>query len=349
MPLPTDGGDSGAWGAILNAFLTDLETRVVSLEATEVNSQSGTDYTLAVTDISKIVEMTSASDAVVRVPWDFDDLFGDGSIEIYQYGAGEVRVDTGSILPLLLDSDPRVAFLMHEASGQLQDESGNNLDTFAGTGTAVYGVPGVPGNPPDSAISFTGTQEFHVSDNALLDLGDSFALEAVIKRNSATAANQGIISKGANAYYMRLKNDHKINLLKSGATDISSSTATITDTTDFHHVMVEKSGATVAIYVDGAEGHSAPAAATCADNAAGLYIGAQGSGPSEPADLVIAGAVAYPAPLGATKAAEHAEAWLNGITIHNADDFRTLRAQHSSVILRRRAANEWVLQGDLKA
>ena len=57
------------------------------------NSQSGTTYTLALTDADKVVEFTSASAVTLTVPANATVAFPVGSaIEVFRYGVGEVSV-----------------------------------------------------------------------------------------------------------------------------------------------------------------------------------------------------------------------------------------------------------------
>jgi len=174
-------------------------------------------------------------------------------------------------------------------------------------------VTGIPGDPGRTAIGFTTTQEFHrVAGPAAYDLGDVFTLERWIKRNNATAANYGIVGKGATAYYMRLSSDNKIHLLKDGTADISGSTATITDTTTWHYVACTKNGAsTVTIEIDGVEGHSAPTADVCVNAGGDFLIGADAPGTSDRADLTTAHIAGYPTVLSHATLLSH---YQTGIT-----------------------------------
>lgn len=63
---------------------------------TALNSQSGTTYTLVLTDAGKVIETTSASAVTLTVPPNSSVAFSTGTwIDIYQYGAGQITVTNG--------------------------------------------------------------------------------------------------------------------------------------------------------------------------------------------------------------------------------------------------------------
>lgn len=144
--LPVVNGDTGAWGTILNDFLSvslnpdgtlkNLLTGAGSPEGVVTatpgqvyirtdggigtvryiketgsgntgwlpisnyavtNPQSGTAYTLALTDIGKIIEMSNAAANTVTVPPEASVLFPIGTmIDVCQYGAGQSRIVAGA-------------------------------------------------------------------------------------------------------------------------------------------------------------------------------------------------------------------------------------------------------------
>jgi hypothetical protein len=172
----------------------------------------------------------------------------------------------------VLADTPRVYYRLDESSGLPQDSSGNGLHITNVDGVPTYGVAGaLPSDPSATALSFAGAADLERTDNALLDLADTFTLEAWIKRGSTSSSAFGIVSKGTGAYYMRI-NNNALNLLRSNIADIVSSTTTITDTTTWHHVACTKTGATAKLYIDGVDVTGSVSDSTCANNTEDLNI-----------------------------------------------------------------------------
>jgi hypothetical protein len=119
--LPTPGSDDGTWGNVLNEFLSQslqgdgsLKSGVVTsanldsaiqsqldsiatLPRVSATTQSGTTYTLALSDAGSAVEFTSASAVTVTVPPDSSVAFPVGTvIELLQYGTGTLTIAAGA-------------------------------------------------------------------------------------------------------------------------------------------------------------------------------------------------------------------------------------------------------------
>lgn len=96
--LPTPGGDIGTWGTELNDFLLVAHNADGSLKDLAVAvSQSGTTYTLALTDAAKVVELSNAAAITVTIPPNTSVSFPIGTVILLgQYGAGAVSVAPGS-------------------------------------------------------------------------------------------------------------------------------------------------------------------------------------------------------------------------------------------------------------
>lgn len=92
-------GDT-AWGGDLRdtiAGVNDHQTRVVALESSAsvivVNTQTGTSYTLVLTDAGKCVEMNNAAANTLTIPLNSSVTFPLGTvIEVFQLGAGQTTV-----------------------------------------------------------------------------------------------------------------------------------------------------------------------------------------------------------------------------------------------------------------
>lgn len=99
--LPTIGSDVGAWGTVLNAFLQIAH----NADGTLKDNLSGllgqntrtANYTLALTDQNKVVEMNVATANSVTVPANASVAFPVGTvIEITQLGAGQTTIVAAS-------------------------------------------------------------------------------------------------------------------------------------------------------------------------------------------------------------------------------------------------------------
>jgi hypothetical protein len=155
------------------------------------------------------------------------------------------------------------------------NQAANNAGTYQNSPTLGV-TPGIS-DIGDTAVTFNGTtQDVQVNDANSLDLGDTFTMEAWIKRTATLGTNQGIISKGSGGYYMRMGTGNNLELAKSQIGSIVASTTTITDT-NWHHVVATKTGATCKLYIDGVDVTGAITNLTCVDTALHLRIGADGT------------------------------------------------------------------------
>lgn len=95
--LPTPGGDVDTWGDELNEYLLVAHNADGTPLEIVATTQSGTSYTLALSDANDIVEFTNASPVTVEVPPNGTVAFPTGTVVgLYQYGAGQVTVAPGS-------------------------------------------------------------------------------------------------------------------------------------------------------------------------------------------------------------------------------------------------------------
>lgn len=114
MPTwPTTGQDP--WGTDLKAYIDDSVTEAVDaveveLGNTPLNAQTGTTYTLALTDKGKFVTMTNGSASTLTVPPSTDVAFAVGdTIEGAQMGAGQVTLTAGAGVTLHASPGLKVA------------------------------------------------------------------------------------------------------------------------------------------------------------------------------------------------------------------------------------------------
>jgi hypothetical protein len=129
----------------------------------------------------------------------------------------------------------------------------------------------------NKAVTFTGTNYAAVPDQAALDVGDTFSLEAWVKRSATQGTVQSIIQKGIGTagFDLQFAADNKLTLAANGVT-IVQSTTTQTDTSAFHHYVVTKTtGTAVKVYIDGIDRTGTVTSTVVADTASPLYIGAK--------------------------------------------------------------------------
>jgi len=130
-----------------------------------------------------------------------------------------------------------------------QDIAGTNQGTITGTVDYEAGIVrgGFTLDGVSSAVKVGNPLSFHIQD---------LTLEAWIRRGSstrATAAGSGgfLFAGDTGGYGFGLLDDGRLMLEQIGLSYVASSQA-ITNTTDWHHVAVTKSGTEVVFYIDGA-------------------------------------------------------------------------------------------------
>ena len=136
-------------------------------------------------------------------------------------------------------------------------------------------MAGAIGGDPDTAASFDGSTGWvSVPDAAVLDTEDSFTIEAWIRRGAiSTASTQVVVSKQDGSWVLLVDEGNHLVLRRSRVADVASSTATIDDTTTWHHVAVTKNGASVHLYLDGSDVTGAISDSTMVDNGQPMAIG----------------------------------------------------------------------------
>lgn len=155
----------------------------------------------------------------------------------------------------VLADGPKLYWRLGETSGTTAaDETANAL---SGTydGTPRLGVAGGLAGDANTAVEFhraDATDSITRADSAALDTGDVFSVECIFKRAAHSGVNESLFSKGSGSYVVRINTSGGILLRKFGTADIVTSTINITDT-DYHHLIVTKSGATSKIWIDGVD------------------------------------------------------------------------------------------------
>lgn len=202
----------------------------------------------------------------------------------------------------IISDSPRLYWRLNEPSGSFSciDYSGNSL---AGGIACGLGYPGLHSGNPSSAF-FNGSSQYVLyPDTALLDLGDTFTLEAYVKRDPAGSGVRTLIDKGAGAYSLRLNASNQLELARSGIAVIVASTVALD--TNPHHVAATKTGSTVKLYVDGVDVTGTVTNATCTNTSNDFQVG-RGPTTSNYYYGLISDVAVYPVALSAGRITAHA-------------------------------------------
>ena len=210
----------------------------------------------------------------------------------------------------VLADSPAAYYRMNEASGLIQDSSGNGNHATASFGTPTYAQTGaIEADASDDAILFDGsTERFEIDDDATLDLGDVFTLECWINR-SRTGVDEWVIGKGTGAYAMRIIPTNELELTASFVAGIVDSTVTVLDD-GWHHLVITKSGATSKLYIDAVDVTGTVSDATCVNTGIVLSIANNGpdGGNDSPTGAVLDEVAVYPTALSQARVLAHFEA-----------------------------------------
>lgn len=94
--MPTTYPISAAYtdGQVLTAAnVNGISTAINEIAALQINAQTGTTYTLALTDVAKVVTLTNANAITLSINTDANVNFAIGTqILLYQGGAGQVTI-----------------------------------------------------------------------------------------------------------------------------------------------------------------------------------------------------------------------------------------------------------------
>jgi len=181
----------------------------------------------------------------------------------------------------VLADAPKAWYRMQEASGLIQDSSGNAMHATSQVSTPTYGQASpITTDATAKSILFGSAQNFQIPDNNLLDVGDTFTVEAWYKRTSATnATNESWIDRGTAAFKLLVTgttDQPPGNILvatKPGTADFWTSSVGVGDT-NWHYIVFTKSGSTRKWYLDAIENTGASGTdQTCATTATALFIG----------------------------------------------------------------------------
>lgn len=213
----------------------------------------------------------------------------------------------------VLNDSPVLYWRLGESSGPTaEDATANNRDgTYTG---CTFSQAGALVGDADTGVLFDGVDDrVQRVDEPALDLGDTFTMEAWVKRASIGAIH-AIMGKGIGTYLLRFNSDDTLHLLQSQTADIVGSTITITDTSAWHHVVGTKAGAAVFLYIDGADVTGTVSNATCADSGTEFRVGCDTGGgvPETHFHGSIDEAALYPTALSPARVLAH---YLSGVAL----------------------------------
>ena len=198
----------------------------------------------------------------------------------------------------VLSDSPRAYWKLDEASGLPQDSSGNGLHMTTNTGTLLYRQPG-----PMSSAAILYNGGTGSSRSTVTTVTDNFSIETWIKTPLLTLDNQRGVYNGnssADGWGFLVDMSLKFKALAGGVSFLSASAAALS-TTEFKHVVIQRSGTVWTYYVNGVEdtanaGTSTPNAPGAADSSIHLDGFMQ---------AVYAHVAIYETALGAVKVADH--------------------------------------------
>ena len=164
------------------------------------------------------------------------------------------------------------------------ETSGTTATDAKGANTGGYrngmllGRPGALLHDTDTSARLDGADDYlTIADHSSLDTGDSFTLEAWVKRSSTSSATKTLVSKGSGGYRLSFVND-VLTLSHGGSGTIARASVSTTDTASFHHVVATKSGSTVRLYIDGENRTGGVTNRTVTNTSTALNIGRYTSG-----------------------------------------------------------------------
>jgi hypothetical protein len=164
-----------------------------------------------------------------------------------------------------------------DSSGaQACDRRGLSPGSYSGGATLAQ--TGALAGESDTAARFNGTSgNVSVPAAAALNTGDTFSLEAWVKRGSTGGtSDQVIVSKQGTSWTLAFNTANKV-ILQANTSTVATSTTAVTDTTGWHHVVATKSGSAVKLYIDGADVTGTVTNTTVANSTSALTIGSRGS------------------------------------------------------------------------
>jgi len=178
----------------------------------------------------------------------------------------------GGYASQILRDSPRAWYRMREASGLIQDSSGNGNHATSSDGSPAYAQTGPISEPADRAILFAADVGFVVPHDATLDLADSLTIEAWVKVSSDTGRFDICVKSHTGGFHFYLA-DGVLVFEAVGSAPMAVTTISVDPDALWHHVAVTKNGSDIHLYVDGGDFTFADIVGTVVDAASSLAIG----------------------------------------------------------------------------
>jgi hypothetical protein len=176
---------------------------------------------------------------------------------------------------LIIQDGPAAYWRFGEASGHPQDVSGNLNHVTVTSGTPSYGITGALLGDDDTAITLDGSTERFTVPQATALHGNTISIELWFKRVAGGGGTQFFWDNGFGDSELYLSSD-VITFGRAGIATLRVSAGTYTDTTDWHHLVAVKDGASSReIYVDGVAVGTGGSDSTLANAGGASGIGAQ--------------------------------------------------------------------------
>ena len=211
----------------------------------------------------------------------------------------------GAFLTEVLADSPTHGWRLGEASGDrwARDFKGTADGTV--TGSPTQGTAGLVPGDPDTAYTFDGTDGKFVKVATFTDTNyDVWAVEFLYTPANFTAVAT-IVDRGTSGLGITVLTDGKVQISSANVAVVCTSTVALSTGTKAH-VICEKNGATVKIWIDGVDRSGAVTNSTMVHNWDELGIGGDRTGV---ANLTARGVLDevwyYAAPLGSGRQAAH--------------------------------------------
>jgi hypothetical protein len=141
-------------------------------------------------------------------------------------------------------------------------------------GSFQLGQPGAINGDSNASARFDGASGYvSAPDAAALDVGDTFTVEAWVKRDTPGSGQwETAVSKQGGAWLLMFNEFDQLTLRRSKYGNVASATVATADT-NWHYVAATKNGTSVHLYVDGKDVTGTVSNRTMTDNTEPLVIG----------------------------------------------------------------------------
>lgn len=232
------------------------------------------------------------------------------------------RVGDGSYTRTVLETSGIVSLWnLREATGAACYDGTGYADATLSGGYTRNVTGGIVNEPHLRAVTLNGSSGYATASGNNLHPGDTQSFECWYKR-AATGSIQTLWYGDSGGLEVRFNADDTIQIGKVGTGAVWVTSASFTDTTSWHHLVVTKSGSTRKVYVDGSERSGSGVNSSLTSSTGSVAIGRR----SSPTDRYFDGSLQHVALYnvalsGATVLAHYNQ----GITL-TPDDFSVTRS-----------------------